>query len=339
MILNKNRIFILLLTTLSGLTIFFSLSFFAKYKLETQEQNVRQYKKISNSVVSLKALEDILKEDIKAKKEEKDLNFVLLLSLLAAKYYGNWDQYSKKDLKEIVLKLQNGQKNDLQKFYPNYDYFEDFYKAVFCEFVGDYKISNNLTKNEKTYFKQKYGLKAYSPIAFGFKANFCDDFDNEINFAKQKGHFGNDIAAKKLTPFVAVESGIISDLVQTEKENKIELKSFDGKRCYIYSNCDKQKPFAKKIKKGSVVFGGQILGFVGEQNSCKKGGAKILKCPYLHFAIKLNFKNKQKQDVEIYIDPYKILKFLENHKSEVYKKDGEYFQKHLFRDEVFLKNS
>ena len=135
-----------------------------------------------------------------------------------------------------------------------------------------------------------------------------------------------------------MESGVISNLVNTEKQNLLELSSFDGKRSYIYSNCDKEKPFAKTIKKGSVVFGGQILGFVGAENSCKKGGANILKCPYLHFAIKLKFKNNQNQDVQIYIDPYNILKFLENHKSEVYKKQGEFFQKHLFRDEVFLKN-
>ena len=66
MILNKNRIFILLLTTLSGLTVFFSLSFFAKYTAQTQEQNLNQYKKLSNSVVNLKALEDILKKNIMA---------------------------------------------------------------------------------------------------------------------------------------------------------------------------------------------------------------------------------------------------------------------------------
>lgn len=339
--MNKNRVFIFLLSVLSFLTIFLTLTLFTKYKASTCEENFKHYKKLSNSVLPLKVMEKALKEDIKSNNENKKAKFVTIVSLLAAKYYGDWEKYDEKDLSEIIEKLNEGQKEEeLAHLYNNYSYFKNFYEALFCEFIGRYKISKDIESRgqEEIIFEEKYGLKAYSPIAYGYKISLCSDFDNEINFSKQKGHFGNDIAVKKGVPFVAVESGVVSKTYKDKGIYKLELKSFDGKRTYIYSNCDSKKPFADEIKEGTIVAGGQLLGFVGDDNCCKKGGSQILNCPYLHFGMKIKVKTKDKEEIEVYVDTYNILKFLEHHKSALSKDEDGFYLKHIFKDDVFEKN-
>ena len=339
-LLNKNRIFILFLISFSFLTFFLAFSFFAKYKASNEEQNLKQYKTLANCVAPTNVLKTALKKDIKFYEKNKKSIFVTLISLLAAKYYGDWNEYDEKDLNEFYDRLNSGEKeNEISELYGEYDYFKSFYDILFCEFVGKYKTSKENKKS--TFFEEKYGLKAFSPIAYGYATTFCDDFDGEINFAKQKGHFGNDIAVKKGTPFVAVESGVISSCVKNGKNSKLELKSFDGKRTYIYCNCNEKAPFKKGIEKGTIVAGGEILGFVGTSNCCNKGGAKILNCPYLHFAMKLTLplKGQQTKDIEVFVDVYNILKFLEHHKSFVKKTKEGFITKHIFKDENFEKNS
>lgn len=335
----KNKIFILFFSLVGFLTIFLMFSFLAKYKAQTYEENLKQYKKLSNCVAPTNVMEKALKADVKATSEGKEAKFTKIISFLAAKYLGNWSQFKEKDLDEIVEKLCDEEKEkDLMHIYSNYPYFKEFYETLFSQYVGKYTISKTTENEEQSnFFEERYGLKAYSPIAYGYKPSFCDDFDNEVNFAKQKGHFGNDIAVKKGTPFVAVESGIIDRIHNEGKINQIELKSFDGKRRYIYSNCNEKKPFADGIKKGAVVFAGQLLGFVGCSDCCEKGGAKILNCPYLHFAIKISLKTENEAKREIYVDAYNILKFLEHHKVEFIKQQGVLQPKHICRDEEYMK--
>lgn len=335
---NKNKIFIVMLVTLIGSTVFLALSFFIKYKINTSEENFKQYKKLASSVVPLKVMEKALKEDINSQKQEGEVEFITFISLLAAKYGGEWSEYCEKDADELVLKLKEGEKKELKSLYNNYEYYELFYETLFKEFIGNFKITKKQEEKELEKPEEKYGLKAYSPIAYNYEASFCDDFDNEINFAKQKGHYGNDIAVKKGTPFVAVESGVVSKCLNEDGCCHLELKSFDGKRTYIYSNCNSKKPFAEGIKEGNVVSGGQLLGFAGDSNCCHKGGAKVLRCPYLHFGIKLKIKKAAEKAREVYVDVFNILKFLEHHKSALQKTETGFKQAYEFEDEIFRKN-
>lgn len=335
---NRNKIFIVTLLFLIFSTVFLALSFFVKYKVRTSEENFKQYKKLANCVAPLKVMEKALKEDVNSQKQDGEVSFVTVISLLAAKYDGEWGEYCEKDMDELVLKLKEGEEKELKSLYNNYEYFELFYETLFKEFVGDFKITKKQKEKELEKPEEKYGLKAYSPIAYNYETSFCDDFDNEINFAKQKGHYGNDIAVKKGTPFVAVESGVVSECLNEEGCCRLELKSFDEKRTYIYSNCNAKKPFAEGIKKGTIVSGGQLLGFAGDNNCCHKGGAKVLRCPYLHFGIKLQIKKAAQPTREVYVDVFNILKFLEHHKSALQKTEQGFKQAYNFEDEIFIKN-
>lgn len=334
----RNKIFVLFFIIAGFLTVFLMFSFLSRYKAETYEENLKKYKTLANYVVPKNVMEKALKADIKAKQNGKEAKFTTIISLLAAKYFGNWTKYEEKDLDEIVEKFYEGEtQEDLKHIYSNYTYFKDFYETLFEQYVGQYYISKQLDEEEQqdVVLEEKYGLKAYSPIAYGYKPTFCDDFDDEVNFAKQKGHFGNDIAVKKGTPFVAVESGIIDKAYKDGDIYKIELKSFDGKRTYIYANCNNKNPFADGIKKGAIVAGGQLLGFVGNSNCCEKGGAKILNCPYLHFAIKIKIKKENASEREIYVDAYNILKFLEHHKAVFKNKHGKFYPKYIYLDDLY----
>ncbi len=335
---NKNKVFFVTITILTFSTVFCGFSFFVKYKMATYEENFKQYKKLASYVVPVKVMEKALREDVNSQKSEEKVKFLTIISLLAAKYDGEWRNYCEKDVDELVLKLKGGEEEEIKSLYNNYEYFEIFYETLFKEFIGNYKITKKQKNKELEEPKEKYGLKAYSPIAYGYETSFCDDFDNEINFAKQKGHYGNDIAVKKGTPFVAVESGVVSECLNENGFARLELKSFDEKRTYIYSNCDSKKPFAKGIKKGSVVSGGQLLGFAGDNNCCKKGGAKILRCPYLHFGIKLTIKKKNEPSRDVYVDVFNILKFLEHHKSALKTAEQGFEQKYYFEDEELKQN-
>lgn len=339
--MNKNKIFIFFLTALSVTTVFFAFSFFAKYEASVKKENFEQYKTLANFNIPLKVMDKALRADIESAKDKGNVKFISIIVLLASKYDGDWNKYKEQDMDEIISRLKNDESEQcVGQLYRNYSYFKLFYYSLLCEFVGSYKISDEVKLGKNIKFQKKYGLKAYSPIAYGYVTNFCDDFDNELNFAKQKGHFGNDIAVKKGTPFVAVESGVISKCTQDKDMcGKIEVKSFDGKRTYCYYNCNKEKPFAKGIKKGKVVHGGQILGYVGANDCCKKGGAKILRCPYLHFAIKLKIKDKDGVQREVFVDVYNILKFLEHNKAALNKTKDGFCEKYIFKDKVYEDNA
>ena len=337
---NKNKIFVFFLTVFSIATVFLSFSFFVKYEASVKKENFEQYKTLANFNIPLKAMEKALKADIESAKDRGNVKFTSIIVLLASKYCGNWNEYKEQDMDEIINRLKNDEsENVIGQLYKNYSYFKLFYYSLLCEFVGSYKISDEVKEGKNIKFQKKYGLKVYSPIPYGYSISFCDDFDNELNFAKQKGHFGNDIAVKKGTPFVAVESGRISKCTQDKDMcGRIEVKSFDGKRTYCYYNCNKEKPFADGVKKGKVVRGGQILGYVGANDCCKKGGAKILKCPYLHFAIKLKIKSENGAQREVFVDVYNILKFLEHNKAALNRvKDG-FSEKYIFKDQIYENN-
>ena len=56
---------------------------------------------------------------------------------------------------------------------------------------------------------KKYGLKAYSPIAYAYSFSHYDDFGNSRSYGFKRKHLGNDLLGSIGTPIMAVESGIV----------------------------------------------------------------------------------------------------------------------------------
>ncbi len=344
--INKNRIFILFFIILILPTIFLILSFYVQIKASKGKEDFKTYKKLSVEVMPKKVINDILKldilkADIKLQGENDGKNFVKFASLLAAKYYGDWREYSEEDLYKLSDKLQDKDaEKELKQLYSNYDYFYRFYDALFSNFIGTYQISQEVKDESQPAFHEKYGLKSYFPIAYGYDVKFNDDFDNEINLAKKDGHFGNDILIKQNgTPIIAVESGVVSKSDEEDIQSKIEITSFDGKRTYIYGSDNEGSKEIKinALKQYDIVSAGDVIGFFRNDNSDnKKKRAGVLLQPHLHFGLRILIESGD-QKKEVYVNTHNILKILEHHKSEIIKTDYGVRPKYIFRDKTLSK--
>ena len=73
--------------------------------------------------------------------------------------------FKKSDLDKLVEKLQNGETiEDITKDLKYYNYYYEAYCAILSNFIGNYSIETP-NKNGETSFTEKYGIKAFLPIA------------------------------------------------------------------------------------------------------------------------------------------------------------------------------
>ena len=97
-------------------------------------------------------------------------------------------------------------------------------------------------KNEKI-MEERYGLKAFLPIAKNYSFSHYDDFGNSRSYGFKRVHLGNDLMGSIGTPIVAVESGVIEHLGWNQYGGwRIGIRSFDGKRYYYYAHLRKNHP-------------------------------------------------------------------------------------------------
>ncbi len=323
-------------------------------KIEARNKNMRKFlaypvNKICD--VPLKALEMALEaekaskyddsSDVKLKNQRLGKSkFVGLISLLGAKYDGDWSSFEFEDANDFLNRLKKGVlESELSKPYENYDYFKKIYSVLFGDMVGSYRISKKFNENNEPVFDDMVGLKSYFPIPYDFSATFCDDYEPENKYLSSKFHLGVDVFAKIKTPIVAVESGIVEDCGKTEEFGwQVSIKSFDGLRTLHYSNCFGAHPFSERIRPGALVKAGQVIGYVGATSCCKQKTVRAKNCPHLHFAVSLNLKfgNRSKK---VWINPYNILQFLQHHKSVVVKRADsfDFENKYVFEDPTFEK--
>ena len=69
----------------------------------------------------------------------------------------------------MINKLNNGETiTDLTSNMKFYDYYYEAYSAVLSGFIGNYSIETSIENGEKI-FENKYGLKAFLPIAKNYR--------------------------------------------------------------------------------------------------------------------------------------------------------------------------
>lgn len=284
------------------------------------------------------AMEKALEADIDSYNDAIHLNWIDLLSYLAASYWGEWSRYKSSDLDALIAKLKDGQKiEQLAAGYQEFPYFREAYHAVLDGFVGEYQIgTGGYDINGNQIMETKYGLRAYSPIAYGFSFNHYKDFGVSRSFGFKRRHLGNDLVASVGTPVVAVESGVVTQCGWNKYGGwRIGIRSFDSKRYYYYAHLRKEHPFAPGIEVGSVVNAGDLIGYVGMTGYSNTENVNGMTIPHLHFGMQLIFDESQvESDNEIWIDVYNIVNLLEKHKSPLVRKEGEkdYARKYQFVD-------
>ena len=264
-------------------------------------------------------------------------NWIELLSYLACKNGGNFKKFNENDLNTLLEQLQNGKTiHEITKNMKYYNYYYESYSAVLSGFIGNYSIETE-TENGTTSFQDKYGIKAFLPIAKNYAFSHYDDFGASRSYGFKRTHLGNDLMGNIGTPIIAVESGTIEHLGWNQYGGwRIGVRSFDGKRYYYYAHLRKNHPYAAGLVEGSTVTAGDVIGYLGMTGYSIKENVNNINVPHLHFGIQLIFDESQVDGKnEIWIDVYNIIEFLKQNRSTVFMNNSEtkdYVRKYNFRD-------
>ena len=311
--------------------------------VETTENSKKDYIKWVEFNVTEQAMQQAYQYDIDTHGKEKELHFVELLAYLGAKYGGDFSRYNSNDMDEVASKLVDSDitMEQLTKDMEYYRYYREAYGAVLDGMVGEYQVpaenednidtnASSATNKEIGSKKQseklttQYGLKAFHPLAKGFPYGDYDDFGASRTYGYKRNHLGHDMMGQVGTPVIAVESGYVAQLGWNQYGGwRIGINSFDGKRYYYYAHLRKDYPFAKWLKKGSVVQAGDVIGYIGRTGYSTKENVNNIDEYHLHFGLQLIFDESQREgNNEIWVNVYPLVKFLYQNQSVVAKEDG-----------------
>ena len=259
------------------------------------------------------------------------------MSYLACKNGGNFKNFKQHDLDKLIEQLKNGKTmQDLTQNMKHYNYYFNAYSAVLSGFIGNYSIEVK-DENETTHFENKYGIKAFLPIAKNYSFSHYDDFGASRSYGFKRTHLGNDLMGSIGTPIVAVESGTIEHLGWNQYGGwRVGIRSLDGKRYYYYAHLRKNHPYAAGLTEGSKVSAGDVIGYLGMTGYSTKENVNNINVPHLHFGLQLIFDESQVDgNNEIWIDVYNIIEFLMQNRSAVFMNNSEtkdYVRKYNFKE-------
>lgn len=338
---KKILIFSLLLSILSSSIILFY-SFANQEEINNEvdkEEEKKDFIKWVDFNITSEVLNKTSKLDIESHNNNSDIqyNWIELLAYLACKNGGNFKNYKESDLNKLLSELQNGKTiNELTKDMKYYSYYYESYTAALGGFIGNYSIESKNNDNSIN-FQDKYGLKAFLPIAKNYAFSHYDDFGNSRSYGFKRTHLGNDLMGSIGTPVIAVESGTIVHLGWNQYGGwRIGIKSNDSKRYYYYAHLRKNHPYAEGIQEGSTVKAGDVIGYLGMTGYSTKENVNNINVPHLHFGMQLIFDESQfDSSNEIWIDVYQIIEFLKKNRSEVYmcnKETKDYARKYNYKD-------
>lgn len=321
---------------LSSIIIFYS---FATDNSDSEEE--KNFIKWVDFNVSAEALNLTAQLDIDSHNKEEEIiyNWIELLAYLSCKNGGNFKNFTAKDLNNLVEELKNGQTiEELTQNMKFYDYYYESYSAVLGGFIGNYSIEVLNEDGTKSY-QEKYGLKAFLPIAKNYSFSHYDDFGNSRSYGFKRTHLGNDLMGSIGTPIIAVESGIVENLGWNQYGGwRVGIRSFDTKRYYYYAHLRKNHPYAEGLEEGMTVKAGDVIGYLGMTGYSTKENVNNINVPHLHFGMQLIFDESQVDSPnEIWIDVYQIIEFLKKNRSEVYMANEE--TKDYERKFDFMENS
>lgn len=273
------------------------------------------------------ALNDTLTLDIQTHGQKNHISWIDSLAYLACKNGQNWNRYKKQQLDEMYAMLIDGTTiNTLMSGNKYYTYYQKAYTAVLGGMVGEYKKeAPDPADKEKKILVEKYGLKAFSPIAEGFYFNHSDDFGDSRSFGYKRTHLGNDLIGSVGTPIIAVEGGIIEACGWNRFGGwRLGIRSFDGKRSYYYAHLRRNHPYCEGLKLGSVVKAGQVIGYLGMTGYSSNENYNGMTVPHLHIGMQLIFDESQKEGYnQIWINMYPLMELLRKNKSTVRKDDDQ----------------
>lgn len=291
--------------------------------------------------VTCNAMEDAYEYDVKSQTEEVKLHWIELLAYLGCRYGGDFSKYRQKHMSELVEKLNSKEEtmDAITKDLKYYQYYYEAYSAVLGGMVGEYKIEvpdESVAGGKR--WEKKYGLKAFLPLAKYYPYSHFDDFGASRSYGFKRKHLGHDMMGQVGSPVIAVESGYVEALGWNQYGGwRIGIRSFDGKRYYYYAHLRKNFPFSKNLEVGSIIQGGDVIGYLGRTGYSSSENSNNIRTPHLHFGMQLIFDESQKEsNNEIWINCYELVQFLYRNRSETVKdpETKEYSRIYQFEDPV-----
>lgn len=275
--------------------------------------------------VSYEALCQAYAWDVDTHNTEHEVHWIELLAYTAAKTGGEFDKKALTILEETAEKLSDGEADiqELTKEMKYYDYYYEAYTAVLGGLVGEYE-AEVVDENGNRSFEQRYGLKAFFPLAAGFEYSHYDDFGVGRSYGYKRKHLGHDMMGQTGTPIMAIESGYVEALGWNQYGGwRIGIRSFDGKRYYYYAHLRQNYPFAEHLEEGSMVTAGDVIGYMGHTGYSTTENVNNIEVTHLHWGLELIFDESQKEsDNEIWIDVYALTRFLAKHTQAAEKVEG-----------------
>lgn len=362
---KKLIIFITILAFITtSVIVFYSLANDDSNNTEVTEEDKKDFIKWVDFNVTADLLNKTAKLDIDSHNRNSDIqyNWIELLAYLACKNGGNFKNFKQNDLDKLLDELKKGKTiEDLTKDNKYYSYYYESYSAALDGFIGNYTIetkTNEKTeqeinselkldsksesektetqtdaqaktqsenKNEIKNTEEKYGIKAFLPIAKNYGFSHYDDFGNSRSYGFKRTHLGNDLMGSIGTPIIAVEGGTIEHLGWNQYGGwRIGIRSHNKKRYYYYAHLRKNHPYAEGLKEGDTVEAGDVIGYLGMTGYSTKENVNNINVPHLHFGMQLIFDESQVDSSnEIWIDVYQIIEFLKKNRSEVYMSNKE----------------
>ena len=239
---------------------------------------------------------------------------------MACKNGGNFKNFKQNDLDKLIEQLKSGKSmQDMTQNMKYYNYYFNAYSAVLGGFIGNYSIEVS-SDDGTTNFENRYGLKAFLPIAKNYSFSHYDDFGASRSYGFKRTHLGNDLMGSIGTPIIAVESGTVEHLGWNQYGGwRVGIRSLDGKRYYYYAHLRKNHPYVSGLAEGSKVTAGDVIGYLGMTGYSTKENVNNINVPHLHFGLQLIFDESQVDgNNEIWIDVYNIIEFLMKNRSEVF---------------------
>ena len=304
---------------------------------KTEESEEKDIIKWVDFNVPCEAMQKAISLDILSQDKEIRLNFIELLAYLATRNGNNFGAYKDSQLEELAIILNSGKTmEELTADNKYYDYYHECFTAILSGLVGAFEIEVPNEDGAGKHWEQRYGIKAFCPIAKNFPYSHYDDFGKRRSYGFSRPHLGNDLLGQVGTPIVAVEGGTIEAMGWNQYGGwRIGIRSFDSKRYYYYAHLRKNFPFRKDLKVGSVVRSGDVIGYLGRTGYSIKENVNNINTSHLHFGMQLVFDESQKEcNNEIWINVYEIVRLLDNKRSEVVKnpETKDYGRVYDFRD-------
>jgi murein DD-endopeptidase MepM/ murein hydrolase activator NlpD len=141
--------------------------------------------------------------------------------------------------------------------------------------------------------------------------NYDDSWLAPRSYGGNRSHEGTDLIAGNNTPgyfpIISITDGVVEKLGWLEQGGyRLGIRSPSGGYFY-YAHMD---TYAPELKLGDTVIAGQLLGFMGDTGYGPEGTKEQFDV-HLHLGIYILSDNK-----EMSVNPYWILKILENNRTE-----------------------